>query len=835
MGGFYLNAEQRLAVETIGRPVLVMAPVGTGKTLVLTERTARMLDSGMDPERILCLSFTNKAAREIRDRLTARFGRAAQSITARTFHALCANIVRSESETLGIDADFLIYDEEDCAEVFSRISSRYGVSLAREDRERWHFLLVRAASLARLSKYDDDPPRGPKQVFEELLLASNLGRPDLASQIRFRTWLEQYLHDLRENHALDFTDLVRLVLELLEQHPAAFSRWAGRYCVMQVDEVQDTSRSEYRILAALAEAHGQLSFFGDIDQAIYEWRGSAPFEIVGDYRQRFAPVEIRLKRNYRSTRAILAACYNVIRAASSSVTTELIPEAQSAGEPVDCREIATPREEARWIARAIKRLHEEEGVSYAQCAVLTRTNFTARDLSRWFDEMRLPHVRVDQFKFFQRAEIKSAVAHLRLLLNPNDGAAARRFLETPPKGVGDATLARLRETPPEAALRVCDLLRVSTFEDGEPYARLLAAMDAADVVVFDTETTGTDPSRDEIVEIAAARCGWNGVQAEFRALIAPSRTVGAAEAVHGYSDAFLAEHGRPAPEVLSEFLAFCGGSVLAGHNLAGFDIPILEARLAACGLSLPPPVRSYDTLDISRRLLRLPRYTLADLAVHFRLNSEPTHKAMDDVRATVELLRELAARLRAASALRLEAVRAHGGRFFPHAERLEAWRAASSVERPPELYERVLAESGLRSHFLAGEEGQRRVGHLEELGNILKRLDSPEIPPRQSLLEGLNLAALGADIDRYTDGAGLVPVLTVHQAKGLEFENVFVANAVDGEFPSWRSQREGRLAEEHRLFYVAISRARRRLFITWPAVNGRGRPVAPSRYLALLD
>src|SRR5512139_1434070 len=114
MGGFYLNAEQRLAVETIDKPVLVMAPVGTGKTCVLTERTARLLDSGMKPERILCLSFTNKAAREIRDRLTARFGKSALAITAKTFHALCAQIVRAESETMGLDSDFLIYDEEDC-------------------------------------------------------------------------------------------------------------------------------------------------------------------------------------------------------------------------------------------------------------------------------------------------------------------------------------------------------------------------------------------------------------------------------------------------------------------------------------------------------------------------------------------------------------------------------------------------------------------------------------------------------------------------------------------------------------------------------------------------
>jgi DNA helicase-2/ATP-dependent DNA helicase PcrA len=834
MGGFYLNPEQALAVETIDRPVLVMAPVGTGKTHVLAERTARMLESGLDPAGILCLSFTNKAAREIRDRLTARFGKLARSITAKTFHALCAQVVRAESAQLGIDGDFLIYDEEDCAELFSRISRRNGVAVEREIAERWGFLLNRCASLARLSRYDEESPRGPQKIFEKNLLTANLGRPDLARTVRFREWLDEYLRELRENHALDFTDLVRLVLDLLETQPDAFSRWAARFGFIQVDEVQDTSRSEYRILAALAARHGQLSFFGDIDQAIYEWRGSAPFEIIGDYRARFAPVEIRLKRNYRSTRAILSACYNVIRASAAPVTTELIAEAQENGDPVDLREVATPREEARWVARAIRRLHDEQGVPYSECAVLTRTNFTARDFSRVFDEMRLPHLRVDQYKFFQRAEVKAAVSHLRLLLNPNDGMAAQRYLDTPPKRIGEATLARLREEPREAGLRVCDLLRTSTFTDGEPYAALLDALARGGVVVFDTETTGLDTSQDEIVEIAAARCGWNGVEEEFHSLIAPLRPVGDSQAVHGYSDEQLAAEGRPAAEVLPEFLAFCGESILVGHNLLSFDIPVLEARLNASGLRLPAGIRSFDTLDISRRLVRLPNYRLSELAAHFGLTALPTHRAMDDVRATVQLLQHLAARLRGSAPARAEAVKTHGKRFQPLAARLEEWRTLADTERPPELLQIVLQQSGLLDYYANDQAGDRRIEHLQELASLFARLDAADIPPRQSLLEALNLAALGTDLDRHAAGADLVPVLTVHQAKGLEFENVFVANATDSEFPSWRSQREGRLAEEHRLFYVAISRARRRLSITWPAVTDRGRPAIPSRYLRLL-
>jgi DNA helicase-2/ATP-dependent DNA helicase PcrA len=182
----------------------------------------------------------------------------------------------------------------------------------------------------------------------------------------------------------------------------------------------------------------------------------------------------------------------------------------------------------------------------------------------------------------------------------------------------------------------------------------------------------------------------------------------------------------------------------------------------------------------------------------------------------------------------VEAVRTHGKRFEPLARQIEQWRAFAETDRPTELYHRVLTESGLHAFYEKEQGGDRRLQHLDELGFLFARLDSPDVPPRQSLLEVLNLAALGTDLDRYSGGADLVPVLTVHQAKGLEFENVFVANATDSEFPSWRSQKENRLPEEHRLFYVAISRARRRLTISWPAVNDRGRPASPSRYLKLL-
>ena len=830
-----LNPEQRTAVDLCDGSILVMAPVGTGKTDVITLRAVRAVERGTEPAAMLCLSFTNKAAKEMKTRLRHFLGRQATEISARTFHALCAGILRMEAQTLGLDGDFVIYDEEDCRELLGAIWRSFGIQVPREEVDRFEFLLFEAAGRARLRKYGEDAAQKPDDIFRTMLETSSLRSLNRSQNFRFVAILHEYVAVLRDNHALDFSDLILGVNILWDEHPAALARWQEKYRWIQVDEVQDTSRPEYRILSRLAAAHRNLSFFGDIDQTIYEWRGSAPVELLDRYRREFGPVtEIHFVRNYRSTRNILDACAAVLRGCPDAVTHEILPQMAESGEKVRIHEALRLSSEADWIADRIREIKEAEALSYRDFAVLTRTNFTARRLSSAFESIGLPHVKVEEFKFFQRAEIKNTLAHLRLLVNRHDAGSAARFLQSPPKGIGPATVAELRAEPRAAGLKLGDMLDAGALEAGDPFAALLEAYAAGNLVVFDVETTGLDTAHDEIVQLAAARCGAGGISEKFHAWLRPSRSVGSSFEVHRISDDFLAQNGREPGEVFEEFRGFCGSATLAGHNLAAFDLPILVSQMRRLQLPDPAIAATYDTLDLTRRFHKLPRYTLGHIAKALALPTTPTHSAEADVATTVELAGLLCREAQECAAVRREAIRKHGAKFLPWARKLGAWKLRAQRERPAALLLHVLEDAGLAAFFEGQDGGARRVEHLKTLVRLFEMHDDPALEPEEALLSLLNLASLGTDLDRHLNDEDAVLLLTAHQAKGLEFNTVFIADATDSEFPSWRSRREGRTNEEHRLFYVAMSRAKRRLFLSYPALDSYGRETLPSRYIGMI-
>jgi DNA helicase-2/ATP-dependent DNA helicase PcrA len=827
-----LNPEQAEAVRAAMDPLLVMAPVGTGKTRVLALRAAYAIGQGVPPGSMLCLSFTNKAAREMKQRLAALLGKLAAEVTAKTFHSLCAAIARAEAKTLGLDADFVIYDEEDCASLLGLIWPRFGIEVPRAGIGKFNFMLFECMSRCRLTRYDDERPLSHAEIFQREFSARDFKELDRRQNFRFGDLFDAYRRELRENHALDFAGLIASVNWLWDHHPEAVERWRRKFTWIQVDEVQDTNRGEYRILERLARPPARLSFFGDVDQTIYEWRGSAPRAILGMFRASFHPVrEIKLVTNYRSTRPILEACSRLVKNCPGAVTREIAAHVAEAGDPVRVRQCPDPAGEADWIASTVETLRARHGLPYSGFAVLTRNNFSARDFSREFERLGLPHLKVDEMKFYQRAEVKAALAHLRLLETPHDGASLMRVLKTPPKGIGEAALEFLRGEPRRCGLKLSDLLAPRTYELGEPFAPLLGALDRGEVVVFDFETTGLDPEADEIVQIAAARCGARGITADFNVFVRPSHPVGESERIHGFSDAFLAGNGREPAAAIEEFARFCGGAVLAGHNVLRFDVPLLASFCQRHGVRHPWPGLVYDTHDLAKRFHALPQYTLAALAKSLGLERLPTHKAGDDVAATVELLLKLSGPLRDGARVRLDAVGKAAARFKPLAARLERWRERMLVERPAELLLRILDESGLAAHYEEDAEARARIENLKTLAGIFEGLDDPALSPRSAFIDVLNAAALGTDVDRQCAEQDKVLLLTAHQAKGLEFDTVFIANATDREFPSARSAREGRLDEEHRIFYVAASRARKRLFATYPRVDRWRRRTLPSRYL----
>ncbi len=811
-----LSQLQQKVIDAWDRPVLVMAPVGTGKTLSLARRAANAMAHGVEAGRMLCLSFTNRAAREVRSRLGAE-------VNCSTFHALCARILRGESTGLGLPGDFVIYDEDDCTEIVGRLLTEMQLpELSHSGKIR--YAIWQALCTARLAPYDEEPPRKGKDAFEAGLKASGIWPAYQVPEIPFATLLGRYVNVLRDAHAVDFTDLVLGVITLWEENPRSLEYWRGRFHWIQVDEVQDTSRGEYRILDALAHEHRQLSFFGDVDQTIYEWRGSAPHALLEQYKAHYRPLVIHYEENFRSTRRILEFCERVITSHPEALTKRILPQSEVEGEAVLHREFATSREEYAWLAETLPEHRARHGLQWSDMAVLTRTNFTGRDVSEALERAGVPHVRVEEEKFFQRAEVKCAIAHLRLMVNPSESAALFRFLSTPPKGIGEATVAKLTEAPREWGLKLSDLLRPETIATGDPHAALLEAFSRGDVTVLDTETTGLEIGLDEAVELAARRAGR-----EFYRIIRPSEErlwvrLDEASRIHGITRERVEAEGVPAEQALAEFQRFIEGSVVVGHNVTHYDWPLLQRQsgggLEAAGVA--------DTLDLARRLLKLNRYRLENVVQHLGLERRDAHHAMEDVLMTEEVLAALVPRLEAHATERRALVAAVAPRFAPWAQELAQWRRATAGQSAAQALEFLLEAAGIRNYFGRQDHGEERVLHLDELVRVARSLGER---PIGALLE---VASLGLDLERQLAGEDKVRILTVHQAKGLEFDSVFLVKAVDGEFPSWRSRKEGRLDEEHRLFYVAVSRAKRFLAISNAQRDQQGRRQSASPYLASL-
>lgn len=804
------NDEQRAVIEHGEGAAVVLAPAGTGKTRVMAARLARALAGGLDPARALCVTFTNRAAAEMRLRVRETAGAAADRVGIRTFHGLCAFVLRREADAVGLARDFQIYDEEDSMELLRALLR------GRREKEVQEILFGLAAAKAGAAP-------------EELALAGvpAAGPPDLDAGARAA--IDTYHRVLRERDALDFADLVYLVRAAFHERPEIAERWRARFDWIQVDEVQDTHHSEYEIVSLLASRARNLVFFGDVDQTIYGWRGSRPHDVLARFRREFAPVaEFDIAENHRATKTLLRAA-DRFAATFADRRTRVTPRADlPEGEPVRVDVAADAASEAALVAEICRELTTRPARADAgRIGILGRIHRRLLAVSRALATAGVPHVTVEEFEFFRRQEVKDALARLRLLRTPRDGGALHRVLLRPPTGVGPATRRKIAADGRGCGLRPTDLARLRSHEAGEPFAPLLGALAHGEVVVVDVETTGLDPARDELVEIAARRVGGDRDGEEFRRLVRPSRPVGESEAIHGYSNAYLAEHGAAPAEALAELAAFLGADAhLVGQNFA-FDRAMLAAAATRAGVELPDADYD-DTIDLARRFADLDRYDLATLADAFGVETPPTHHAMDDVRCTAEVLGKLAPRLTEGAAERERLMKEHGAPFRPLAEALERWRRRARVLRPAALLGEILGESGLRRHYAREP---RRNAHLDDLVEFFAANDLPDASPEEALAHVLTACSLARNVDHLAPDDERIPVITVHQAKGLEFDTVILAGCTEDEFPSFFALRDGTEEEERHLFYVALTRAKRRLIVTAHRRNDWNYPKAPSRFL----
>jgi DNA helicase-2/ATP-dependent DNA helicase PcrA len=816
-----LTSEQREAATHLYGGLLVLAPVGTGKTETMARRAACAIAHGIPAEKILCLSFTNRAAGEMKSRiqkLLGGFGFADQvrNLTVCTFHSLCTRILRREADNVGISPDFSIYDEDDCIGILSRLREQFRIKVDHSaahklDRTYYNFI-----SQAKIEPYQTKSPESPEKIFYRNLNTSGIKEDsiDLRQNFFLSEILKGYNTSLRESSALDFTDLQIKLIDLFRGNQDALEQWQSAFEWIQVDEVQDTSIPEYWILSLLSSKHKNLAFFGDTHQTIFEWRDSKPDTIISRFESDFKPVQrITLQKHHRSTPNLLEAALSLFDTTVAQVLSDLSEkEIKRRGEKVKVHQAQSLADEAFWIAGEVRRLHDEEHVPYHDIAIITRRHQLNEEIAGHLRFCGVPIYLVEDSKFFQRAEIKDALAYLRLLVNPLDMQAFRRAVLAVPSELSHVLLDEISLTIRESGLRLYDFLNPLA-QSGDVFSPLLEAYERDALIAIDTESTGLNVYQDDVIEVAAVKFGRSGKVGEFHRYITPTKSVGDSARVHGISDAYLKAHGKDAKIVFGAFLDFVGDSpVLIGHNVR-FDVALLKANLRRIELDLMD-FTAFDTLDLARRYVNLRDYKLLTICQHFGI-SLPTHRALDDAIAVSELIKVLIPKLSDGTALRKQHLFEYGGYFNTFARHLEKWQKGLEDARPQVILERVLDESGLREHWNKQKDGEKRLAHL---GDLSQRFSALELDrkenPRESLQFLLEQSALGFGGLKIDDEK--VPILTAHQAKGLEFMAVFVAGATDNEFPHWLTNKDEKgVEQERKLLYVAMTRAKKHLYISF--------------------
>jgi DNA helicase II / ATP-dependent DNA helicase PcrA len=629
-----LNEPQRRAVRHGDGPLLVLAGAGSGKTRVLTHRIAYLLATGMSrPGEILAITFTNKAAGEMHDRVEQLVGRATRAMWVTTFHSACARMLRADAERLGYSRGFTIYDEADSLRMIKRCMEELEV-----DPKRFPPRAVRAQiSGAKNQLLDADAyDQAQGSVFEEVTAAV------------YRLYEKRML----EANAMDFDDLLVRTVNLIELYEPVRERWRRAFRHVLVDEYQDTNRAQYRLLQLLSEEHRNLMVVGDENQSIYGFR-HADIRNILDFERDFPDAEVvKLEQNYRSTQTVLSAANSVIEHNRQNLRKHLWTESKG-GDPVQLSELSDEHEEARWVAGEVERLVTEEGFSREEIAVFYRTNAMSRVLEDTLVRFELPYQVIGGTKFYERAEIKDAVAYLSLLVNPSDQISFARVVNSPRRGIGNTSQGRLASH---------------------------------------ANTTGL-----AIWEVA-----------------------GRAGEVPGL--------GAAAIKAIARF-----------------------------------------------------------------------HETIEGLRAKAE--NTPVARL-------LEALLHETG----YLEALEAERTVEAEGRIENLQELI----GVAGEFDANRalEGEGDVPALEEF---------------------LQQISLYTEQDALREQESLVTLMTLHNAKGLEYDAVFMIGCEDGVFPHMRALEEGGEEEERRLCYVGITRARRRLYMTWARerrlFGGRREPGIVSRFV----
>jgi len=419
-----LNPAQDAAVRHPGGPLLVLAGAGSGKTRVLTARIAHLIrERGVAPSRIFAVTFTNKAAGEMRARVAALLGADPRGLWIGTFHSLSARLLRREAALLGFGPNFTIYDQDDSEHFIKRLLEQRGHSPKANPPRAIHAIISGAKNRMVLPEELGASADGPlERVAAEIY--AGLGPA------------------LRQANAMDFDDLLLFPLTLFAEHPERLAYWQRRFDHVLVDEFQDTNAAQYRLVKQLAMEHRNLCVVGDDDQAIYGWRGADVRHMLSFQQDFPGTTLIKLEQNYRSTQVILDAANGIIAENARRLGKTLFT-AQQGGEPVTLLTAADERDEAEWLAGELSRRAADGDMAYEGMAILYRTNAQSRPLEEAFRFRGIPYRLVGAVSFYERREVKDVLAYLRLIANPADDEAFARIVNVPRRGIGDASFTPL--------------------------------------------------------------------------------------------------------------------------------------------------------------------------------------------------------------------------------------------------------------------------------------------------------------------------------------------------------------------------------------------------------
>ena len=438
-----LNPPQREAVAQTEGPVLILAGAGSGKTRVLTHRIAYLMDErGVNPWNILAITFTNKAAQEMRERVDKLVGFGSESIWVSTFHSACVRILRRHIDNLGYDTNFTIYDTDDQKSLMKDVCRKLNID-TKVYKER--------SLLAQISHAKDELLT-PDDM--EMKAAGDYNMKKVASVYR------EYQVALRKNNALDFDDLIVKTVELFQNCGAVLEYYQERFKYIMVDEYQDTNTAQFKFISLLAQRYQNLCVVGDDDQSIYKFRGANIGNILGFERVFPDAKVIRLEQNYRSTQNILNAANQVIANNTERKAKTLWTENEE-GSKVHFRQFFNAYEEAEYVAGEISKLKREGLGSYRDCAILYRTNAQSRIFEEKFIAANIPYKLVGGVNFYARKEIKDLLCYLKTIDNARDDLAVQRIINVPKRGIGATTLGRVQDYADNMGISLYEALRVA--------------------------------------------------------------------------------------------------------------------------------------------------------------------------------------------------------------------------------------------------------------------------------------------------------------------------------------------------------------------------------------